>query len=95
LLTPVPALTVLLTFLRSLFVHGRATGTITWATVAEVAAIGAVLYVGIWHLEAVGIVVASAALVVGRSASCLALFLSARSTRRAFGSPSLSAAAPV
>lgn len=95
LLTPVPALTVLLTFLRSLFVHGRATGPITWATVAEVVAIGAVLYLGIWHLDAVGIVAASAALVVGRSASSLALWLCARSARRSAAPPSLSASAPV
>lgn len=95
LLTPVPALTVLLTLLRSLFVHGRATGPITWATVAEVAAIGAVLYMGIWHLDAVGIVAASAALVAGRSASSLALFLSSRGPHRELGAPSLSPSAPV
>lgn len=74
LLTPVPALTVLLSFLRSLWVNRRDTGPITWATVAEVAAIGAVLYVGIGPLGAVGVHAAAAALVVGRTCSTAVLF---------------------
>ncbi|MDW7709804.1 MAG: hypothetical protein SCH98_04975 [Deferrisomatales bacterium] len=80
-LTPVPALTVLLSFLRSLWVNRRDTGPITRATVAEVGAIGVVLYLGIGHLDAVGLHAAAAALVVGRVCSN-ALLLAGRADRR-------------
>jgi len=74
----IPALTVLLSFLRSLFVSRRATGPITWATLAEVGGIAAVLYAGIWHLDMAGVYAAAAALVVGRTCSNLTLLWASR-----------------
>ncbi|MHB8763999.1 MAG: hypothetical protein ACYDA8_06645, partial [Deferrisomatales bacterium] len=69
LLTAVPALTVLLSFLRSLHVQARATGPITWATVVEVGVMFGVLLLGIHGLGAVGVNAAAAALLAGRLCS--------------------------
>ena len=61
-----PALEVLLSFQRSLLVHSRNTGLITWATGVEVVGILATLAVGIGVLDLVGVVVAALGLLVGR-----------------------------
>ncbi len=75
LLSAVPGLTVLLSFLRSIHMSQRDTGPITWATVSEVVAIAAVLYAGIHLWDFVGIYAAAWALAVGRTCSngCLLL----------------------
>ncbi|GAB4257153.1 MULTISPECIES: hypothetical protein [Deferrisoma] len=78
LLVPVPALTVALSFLRALFVHGGRTGPVTTSTAAEVAAIGLGLCVGIAGFDWVGVVAGAAALDVGRVASTAVLALAAR-----------------
>ncbi len=69
LLVAIPALSVLLSFQRSLLVARRRTGAITWATVLEVLGIVAALAVGIGPAGLVGAVAAAAAFVVGRLAS--------------------------
>ena len=66
LLCLMPALEVLLSFQRSLLVHSRSTGLITWATGVEVAGILATLAVGIGVLDLVGAVAAALGLLLGR-----------------------------
>lgn len=66
LLCLMPALEVLLSFQRSLLVHSRNTGLITWATGVEVVGILTTLAVGIGVLDLVGAVAAALGLVLGR-----------------------------
>jgi hypothetical protein len=73
ILTLLPALTVLLTVERALLIHSRRTRPITGATLAEVIAIGLVLYLGIDWLGWVGVTAATTALLVGRVAGNLFL----------------------
>jgi hypothetical protein len=68
ILTLLPALSVLLSFQRSLLVHGRATGPLTWATVIEVGGIVAALWLGISGLDLVGVSAAAVAFILGRLA---------------------------
>ncbi|WP_025322001.1 hypothetical protein [Deferrisoma camini] len=78
LLVPVPALTVMLSFLRAAFVHAGRTGPITGSTAVEVTAIAAALAVGIAGFDWVGVVAGAAALDVGRVTSALVLAWAAR-----------------
>lgn len=66
ILTVMPALSVLLSFQRSLLVARRATGPITWASTLEVAGILAVLFVAIRLGDWVGAVAAATAFMAGR-----------------------------
>ena len=61
-----PALSVLLSFQRALLVNIRRTAPITWATSAEVIVIAGILWVAIHRFDAVGVVAAATALVLGR-----------------------------
>jgi hypothetical protein len=76
-----PALEVMLSFQRSVLVHGRHTTLITWGTGVEVVGILATLAVGIGALNLVGALAAAAALVVGRLGANV--FLSGPALRRA------------
>ncbi len=79
----VPALTVALSHLRALFMNGRVTAPITAATVAEVSGIALVLYVGVGHLELVGVQAAAIALVLGRACAAGTLLAARHASRRA------------
>jgi hypothetical protein len=68
ILTLLPALSVLLSFQRSILVHGRATGPLTWATVIEVGGIVAALWLGIAGLDLIGVTAAAVAFILGRLA---------------------------
>jgi hypothetical protein len=68
ILTLLPALSVLLSFQRSLLVHGRMTGPLTWATIIEVGGIVAALWLGIVGFDLVGVTAAAAAFILGRIA---------------------------
>lgn len=61
-----PALSVLLSFQRALLMNTRRTAPITWATSAEVMTIAGILWVAIHWFNAVGVVAAAIALVLGR-----------------------------
>lgn len=61
-----PALTVVLSFQRSVLVAAKHTQPITWATITEVAGIVLVLIVGIVWLDWVGAVAATSAFILGR-----------------------------
>jgi hypothetical protein len=63
-----PALTVLMAFQRALLVSARLTRPLTAATVVELGAIAAVLSLGIFRLELIGVVAAIAAVTIGRIA---------------------------
>jgi hypothetical protein len=63
-----PALTVLLAVQRALLVAARLTRPLTGATVVEVSGIALVLSIGIFALDVMGAVAATAALVLGRLA---------------------------
>jgi hypothetical protein len=69
LLSAMPALEVILSLERGLLVHAHRTRLITWATAVEVATIVGVLVVGIVGFNLVGVVAATAGLLVGRAAS--------------------------
>jgi hypothetical protein len=68
ILTPLPALTVLLSFQRAILVNGRKTNPITWTSVIEVAGIAAVLFATIRIFDLVGVVAAAVAILLGRLA---------------------------
>lgn len=87
ILTLLPALSVLLSFQRSLLVHGRATGPLTWATMIEVGGIIAALWLGISGLELVGVTAAAAAFILGRLAGNLYLIPSCARILRGSRSP--------
>ncbi len=65
----IPGLTVLISFQRSVLVYSRITSPITLATAIEVTMIILVLFSGINLLNAVGVVAAVSAFVLGRLAS--------------------------
>lgn len=66
ILTIIPGLTVLLSFQRGILVSLKDTGRITWATAIEVVVAVTSLAVGVFIVDGVGVVVAAAALVIGR-----------------------------
>jgi hypothetical protein len=71
----VPALDYLLSLRRALFVLARRTRVITAATAVEVMVIGAVLAAGIGPLDLVGVTAAAAAILAGRVAGNLYLWV--------------------
>jgi len=66
ILVLVPGLAVILSFQRAVLVHAKRTVPVTIATVMEVGGIVAVLSLGIFYFDAVGVVAAAAALLIGR-----------------------------
>ncbi|MEX1311102.1 MAG: hypothetical protein AB1Z65_11830 [Candidatus Sulfomarinibacteraceae bacterium] len=66
ILVLVPGLAVILSFQRAVLVHAKRTMPVTNATIIEVSGIVAVLSVGVFYFNAVGVVVAAAALLIGR-----------------------------
>jgi len=66
-------LAVILSFQRAVLLHAKRTMPVTMATVIEVAGIVAVLSVGIFVLDTVGIVAAAFALLFGRISANLYL----------------------
>ncbi len=62
----VPGLAVILSFQRAVLVHAKRTMPVTTATVMEVGGIVAMLSLGIFYFDAVGVVAAAAALLIGR-----------------------------
>jgi progressive ankylosis protein len=72
-LSLMPALSVLLNLERALLVHGRRTGPVTTASLLEVLGMAATLAVGVMVLDAVGVMVAAVAYMVGRLAANLYL----------------------
>jgi Na+-driven multidrug efflux pump len=69
ILVLLPGLAVVLSFQRAVLVHAKKTVPVTTATLVEVAGIVAVLVVGVFVLDAVGIVAAAVALALGRLAA--------------------------
>jgi len=69
LLAPMPLLTTILSFQVGVMVKVGRTGPVSFATVAEVCTVAAVLWVAIQGLGMIGAVAASLALVVGRLAA--------------------------
>lgn len=84
-LTPVlimglfPASTVLISMQRAILVKTGQTTDITTATIIEVLTIVGVLYIGIIHLNAIGVTAAASAFISGRLAANLYLFFKIRS----------------
>jgi hypothetical protein len=66
ILVLVPGLAVVLSFQRAVLVHAKHTMPVTNATLIEVGGIIAVLSLGIFYFDGVGLVVAAAALLIGR-----------------------------
>jgi len=79
-LIPIPAFTVLLSVQRGILVNGKNTGPITWATVIEVGGVMVFFPIFAWGFGVVGVTAACFAFLLGRSASCLYLIPSCRST---------------
>jgi hypothetical protein len=69
ILVLVPGLAVVLSFQRAVLVHAKRTMPVTNATFIEVSGIVAVLSAGIFFFDAVGVVAAATALLVGRLAA--------------------------
>lgn len=69
ILVLVPGLAVILSFQRAVLVHAKRTMPVTNATIIEVSGIVAVLSVGVFFFDAVGVVAAAAALLTGRLAA--------------------------
>jgi hypothetical protein len=61
-----PGITVLISFQRALLVNARNTSPLGGATITEITMIAAVLFVGIWWFNMIGVYVAALALVLGR-----------------------------
>ena len=61
-----PGLSVLINFQRAVLVESRYTKPITWATIAEVVVILLVLFISIKYFDAVGVVAATFAFIIGR-----------------------------
>lgn len=74
ILVILPALTVLISFQRSILVNIEHTGPITWATIIEVGTIIGVLHLTITHLNFVGVVAAAWAYTIGRLCANFYLF---------------------
>jgi hypothetical protein len=83
ILAVIPGLTVLLSFQRAMLVNLKQTSQITWATSIEVVGAIVVLSVGVFVLDLVGVVVAAAALLVGRLGANLYLAPATRPPTRA------------
>ena len=66
ILVMLPALTVLISFQRSILVKIKHTGPITWATIIEVGTVIGALHLTITHLNFVGVVAATWAYTIGR-----------------------------
>ena len=66
LLTILPALSVLLSFQRSLLVHARQTTPITGASAIEIIGVFLILRLAIYRLDMIGAVAAAVAIVLGR-----------------------------
>jgi hypothetical protein len=66
ILVLLPALSVLLSFQRALLVNARTTRVITSATAIEVVGIATVLWIAIHYFDAVGVMAAVTAIVLGR-----------------------------
>ena len=66
LLTILPALSVLLSFQRSLLVHARQTTPITGASAIEIIGVFLILQLAIYRLDMIGAVAAAVAIVLGR-----------------------------
>jgi hypothetical protein len=81
LLVILPGLTVLLSFQRAMLVNLKTTGPITWATAIEVGGVVTILCLGIFVLDAVGVIAAAVALVVGRLGANLYLVATIRRLR--------------
>lgn len=73
ILTPLPALTILLAVQRALMVHSRRTRPVTWATVVEILSTVLLLSltIGSWHLPGAG--AGALSLLLGRLAGNLSL----------------------
>jgi hypothetical protein len=78
MLIPLPALSVLLSLQRGVLMHARNTRPITWATVAEIVTIAAILTLLVVPLQVVGAVAAAAAFLGGRLMGNLVLMPSFR-----------------
>ncbi|MFP4624133.1 MAG: hypothetical protein ACLFRX_08160 [Gemmatimonadota bacterium] len=81
ILTPLPALSVLLSFQRATLVQGRRTRPITVATIIEVVTIAALFPLFGWGVGMVGVTAAVIAFVIGRLGGVVFLLGKARSTR--------------
>ncbi len=73
ILTPIPALSVLLSFQRAILVNTRRIKPITWTSMVEIFGITVVLFVAIKIFDMVGVVAAAMAVVLGRFAGNLYL----------------------
>ena len=80
MLIPLPALSVLLSLQRGVLMSARHTQPITWATVAEIVTIAAILTLLVVPLDTVGAVAAAAAFLGGRLVGNLVLMPSFRRT---------------
>ncbi|MBA4395484.1 MAG: hypothetical protein C0407_18185, partial [Desulfobacca sp.] len=84
ILAIMPGLWMLLTFQRSVLVNARHTGPITRATGLELTIVILTLYIGIHYLDAIGVIAAVVALLLGRIGGNLCLFPPFLKTLRGF-----------
>jgi hypothetical protein len=84
LFVPISALSVLLSWQRSVLVKSGNTKPITWATVVEVMGIIIVLCLAISYFELIGAVAAVSALVLGRIGANIYLFFPYRKVKRLY-----------
>ena len=82
-----PTLSVGLHLMRAVLVHAHQTRPITWATVAELLTVTGVLVITIVHMDFVGAVAASVAILVGRIVGVACLFPASRTILNAEPSP--------
>jgi hypothetical protein len=73
ILTPLPALSVLLSFQRAILVNTRRTKPITWTSMVEIFGIAVILFLTIRIFDMVGVVAAAIAVGLGRLAGNLFL----------------------
>jgi hypothetical protein len=85
ILVPIPAMSVLLSFQRSLLVVGRRTRPITLATALEVGGIALLFPLLGWKLGLVGVTAAAVAILLGRVAANTFLVFPCRAVLRAGG----------
>jgi len=81
ILVPLPALSVLLSWQRSIVILSRRTGAITAAAIVEVAGIVAVLMLALRGFDLVGVTAAALAFLAGRLAGNATLIPACRQTR--------------
>ena len=91
ILVALPALSVLLSFQRSLLLHARRTAWITWATLIEVTAIGSIILLAITRLDLPGAVAAATGLMLGRIISNVFLIRPCWNAVSGFGVPTTAA----